>query len=74
MKDKEKLTDEQIIKALEQCVGSNTCGDCPLLKIKENCRPFLYKEALNLINRLKEENTILKDCVQKDNSAKLVLC
>ena len=53
---KEKLTDEQIMKALEWCVASNTCGDCPLLKIKENCRPFLYKQSLNLINRLKENN------------------
>lgn len=52
MTDK-KLTDKEIIKALECCVSANyICPHtCPMLKNKE-CLTSLRKNALDLINRL----------------------
>jgi hypothetical protein len=51
----EKLTDEQIVKALEQCSTTICCKGCP-------CRPLCYtdvnaleKASLDLINRQKAE-------------------
>ncbi|MBR6523469.1 MAG: hypothetical protein IKT39_02520 [Clostridia bacterium] len=51
-----KLTDEQIIKALECCneTKASECSECPLLNVK--CSKYdLYKLALDLINRQKAE-------------------
>lgn len=67
MTDK-KLTDEEIIKALECCTKAKTMGDC----IELNC-PFrndwdlclsseIQKMALDLINRQKAEIERLKEC------------
>ena len=55
--DTPKMTDEQIIKALECCVSNNldSCDDCP---IKIECFTETVdckKEALDLINRQKAE-------------------
>ena len=60
MPDK-KLTDNEIIKALECCVlAKHICPhDCPMLKNKE-CLESLRKNALDLINRLQAENERLR--------------
>ena len=54
MKEK-KLTDEEVIKALECCTKSRcddeTTGDCPL-KNDESCSTILAINALDLIRRL----------------------
>ena len=58
-----KLTDNEIIKALECCNGSfDRCGECPLDNVsQEKLRCWeLEKSALNLINRLQAENERLK--------------
>ena len=58
MPDK-KLTDAEIVKALECCDGSfDRCGECPLDNINQDklrCWE-LEKYALDLINRQKAEN------------------
>ena len=60
----DKLTDAEIKKALNVCVGmQNDCGDCPLLeysKASEECMNELMSNALNLINRLQAEKEELK--------------
>jgi len=63
MPDK-KLTDNEIKKALDVCVGiQNDCGDCPLLEYSQasdECMTELMSNALDLINRLQAENEDLK--------------
>lgn len=56
MPDK-KLTDNEIVKALECCVlAKHICPHtCPMLKNKE-CLASLRKYALDIINRLQAEN------------------
>ncbi len=57
MPDK-KLTDSEIIKALECCVGDKdgkNCFDCPLWEI-DGCQEQLLLDALDIINRQKAEN------------------
>ena len=46
-----KLTDKEIAKALEQCEMQQTCSYCPYFE-KLGCKKRLYKDALDLINRL----------------------
>jgi len=57
MTDK-KLTDEEIIKALECCsTPCCKCDECPLYCVGVNCSSFeLHRYALDLINRQKTEN------------------
>ena len=58
-----KLTDTEIVKALECCIESNHLGDCfwndcPMISEK-GCKvgeETLYPYALDLINRLQAEN------------------
>lgn len=58
----DKLTDEQIVKALECCANCESCDfettDCPLGEEME-CRSLLAEYALDLINRQKAEKTDL---------------
>lgn len=52
----EKLTDEQIVKALELCTTiktSEACDECPFKRKCRDDNDILEKEALNLINRQK---------------------
>ena len=71
MTDK-KLTDLEIVKALECCVKSSHFGECfenkcPLVS-ENGCKvgkETLYPYALDLINRLQEENERLKDHIQE---------
>ena len=55
------MTDSEIVKALECCVSSkHICPHtCPMLKNRE-CLESLRKNALDLINRQKAENTELQ--------------
>ena len=56
MPDK-KLTDNEIVKALECCLNDD-CITCPLTDI-EHCVTMM--DALDLINRLQEENERLQN-------------
>ena len=53
------MTDNEIIKALEQC-GKGKCVGCPCINDSENCLSTLTTNALTLINRQKEEIERLK--------------
>ena len=57
----DKITDNEIAKALECCMNEKTCKNCAY-----NGRPCmtpLKRDALDLINRLQEENErLLKEC------------
>ena len=60
-----KLTDNEIIKALECCIGDTegkNCFDCPLYEI-DDCQVHMYLDALNLINRLQAQNKELSETV-----------
>lgn len=54
------MTDNEIIKALEYCYGSNegSCNDCPQFKHKDGC--VTMNDALAVINRQKAEIERLK--------------
>lgn len=56
------MTEEQIIKALECCLGNTKCGECPILGTP-NCMNKVFGYALDLINRHKAENEMLKDLI-----------
>ena len=66
MPDK-KLTDNEIVKALECCADINDkCPECPLKdKNRESCVGILMSNALDLINRLQSENKNLMAEVEK---------
>ena len=53
------MTDNDIIKALEVCVGiHNDCDNCPLLEYSQatdECMTEAMSNALDLINRQKAE-------------------
>ena len=54
----DKLTDSEIVKALECCIGDEegrNCFDCPLYEI-DDCQLTMCQSALDLINRQKAEN------------------
>ena len=60
MPDK-KLTDSEIVKALECCIGDTDgkdCFGCPLYEI-DDCQAHLNLATLDLINRQKEEKGAL---------------
>lgn len=65
MPDK-KLTDSEILKALE-CCFNNLCPNCPLGQhttgtYNEHCGDYLMKNALNLINR---KDTEIEELLEK---------
>ena len=70
MPDK-KLTDAEIVKALECCSvqGHFVCDECPAW-VDSNCIGT-HKQTLDLINRLQAENERLKKC-RKDEVYKIV--
>ena len=54
----DKLTDKEIVKALE-CCNKNDCRTCPYGKYNVTgwcCMPKVRKDAIDLINRLQAEN------------------
>jgi hypothetical protein len=55
------LTDEEIVKALGNCKKDN-CIDCPYFIDEHTCKAnILLADALDLINRLQEENERLTE-------------
>lgn len=58
-----KLTDAEIVKALECCIGFDSCEErqCPMAKECDKDIDSSYKYALDLINRLQAENERLKN-------------
>lgn len=78
MTDK-KLTDKEIVKALECCSEEDKCKECPYYnKGNFKCLNYkFFKDLLDLINRLQAENERLKnaykqvawerDCFEADN-------
>lgn len=79
MPDK-KLTDSEIVKALECCgCSANVCDDCPITTaLKDDCKcgEYLATNALDLINRLQAENerveTLNSDLVEIQDIRKKV--
>ena len=63
MRDK-KLTDSEIIKALECCFLNRNCKGCSVSG-KPKCLKTACLGAINLINRLQEENERLKNHIQE---------
>ena len=59
---------EQIIKALECCIGDNDCNSCPYwVDVDVNCFDNVKSDALALIKELTEENEKLKSIgISKD--------
>ena len=66
----DKLTDTEIIKALECCVrddsGVQECDGCPY-DIYDHCTPKLRKATLDLINRLQAETERLLNLVKNQS-------
>ena len=56
-----KLTPEEIIKALECCTQQHKCNECPyLMEHHLLCNHHLHKDTLDLIKRQQEDNINLK--------------
>ena len=72
--DKQRLTDEQVVKALECCYGSahDKCRNCPLENVAF-CEEELQNLNLDLINRLKAENERVEKELMKCNLEKEML-
>ena len=69
----EKLTDAEIIKALEYCCGSiqNDCKDCPFGERCENDESLL-RYAFDLTNRKTEEICVLYDTLEAEHSVNML--
>lgn len=65
------MTDNEIIKALENCKGylTNECTICQNVEKYPRCNEFLNEIALGLINRQKEEIDRLNIELQSMRSA-----
>ena len=71
-----KFTDEEVIKALECCSSGKIdgCNDCPLFYVlglnvsTEECMESAISNAIDLINRQKEELDDLREIVFTDRS------
>ncbi len=50
-----KMTEEEIMKALECCTQNTKCPACPMWNTGQNCMNRLYQYALDLINRKNAE-------------------
>ena len=61
--EEKKLTDEEIVKALECCAVGRKCRECPYVIKKIDC--FLWQmvesDLLDLIHRLQDENERLTE-------------
>ena len=62
--EEKKLTDEEIVKALDFCTVYEDCEECEYDDIA-GCRSFLMRNALELIHRLKNENESLKKQIEE---------
>ena len=62
-----RLTDNEIVKALECCVTKGAkCTDCPaFVKVdRSNCKKY-FRGAIDIINRLQAENERLKNAYKQ---------
>ena len=63
------MTDEKIVKALELCFnGDVRCGECPYAEKNSDylkCAEYVFKDALDLINRQKAEIERLRDLLHE---------
>lgn len=59
--EEKKLTDEQVLKALEICGNDGNCRDCPYRINNIECCSLLEKDSLAIINSLQVENKRLSD-------------
>ena len=62
-----KLTPEEIKKALECCTPENeSCLNCPLIDVSvPECAGILYKATIDLINRQQETIETLRGCIER---------
>ena len=66
----DKLTDKEIVKALECCCIEHACGKCPYTRNKGcSCINGILKDALDLINRQKAEIERLLQKLQRPQDA-----
>ena len=75
---KNRLTDNEIIKALESCPSDSVTHDCSMCPYKENvfCFELLGKDVLKIINRQKAEIERLAEflddkcdrCIEKERT------
>ena len=56
----DKLTDKEVVKALECCVSEMDCPNCPKKKDGVECVGNLLRDCFDLINRLQAENERLQ--------------
>lgn len=62
-KGNEKMTDNEIIKALDHCkrpTGKHDCENCPYITSRGMCTTNMLNDTIDLINRQKEKNESLK--------------
>ena len=72
----EKLTDKEIIKALECCTPENeSCLNCPLIDVSvPECAGILYKATIDLINSQQAEIERLSNSAKQwEDTAKNLL-
>lgn len=65
--EEKKLTDEEIVKALECCAVEpcEDCGNCPRFTKEKLCHKANAKQSLDLIHRLQNENERLKNAYRE---------
>lgn len=61
------MTDEQIVKALEYCLSTNSCEECPICNT-DNCGFVLMRNAFDLIERQQAEIEDLREIVFTDRT------
>ena len=59
--------DNEIIKAVECCIGNTKCGECPMFRTP-NCMNKVFGYALDLINRKNAEMERLKEHIKHTNN------
>ena len=60
--EEKKLTDEEIVQALECCAQEDGCCDCPVWTVGiPSCVETIATNTLDFIHRLQDENALLKE-------------
>jgi hypothetical protein len=60
-----EVRENEIIKALEYCLAQGITSECERCRDKIGCRDTLLRDALDLINRQKEEIERLRDLLHE---------
>ena len=59
MSEEKKLTDEELLKAMEFCIKKEECGkDCSLFNV-QGCMWNMFNQSFELIQRLQNKNKLL---------------